>query len=148
MSSFNPEAFLFTETTSSFETEVVPVPVGEWSAIIKSIKPRALSDGRGVLDVYWIVLDEEVKAELDMANSMYANRRLGIDLDDNGNLADGKNKNVQLGQLRDAVSQNRKGQPWAPGMLINQMAKVKVSHSIDKRDNKTVQADVTGVTAI
>lgn len=147
MSSFNPEAFLFTETTSSFETEVVPVPVGEWSAIIKSIKPRALSDGRGVLDVYWIVLDEEVKAELDMAEPM-VRQSIWLDLDDNGNLADGKNKNVQLGQLRDAVSQNRKGQPWAPGMLINQMAKVKVSHSIDKRDNKTVQADVTGVTAI
>ena len=147
MSSFNPEAFLFTETTSSFETEVVPVPVGEWSAIIKAIKPRALSDGRGVLDVYWIVLDEEVKAELDMAEPM-VRQSIWLDLDDNGNLADGKNKNVQLGQLRDAVSQNRKGQPWAPGMLINQMAKVKVSHSIDKRDNKTVQADVTGVTAI
>lgn len=147
MSSFNPETFLFTETTSSFETAVVPVPVGEWSAIIKSIKPRALSDGRGVLDVYWIVLDEEVKAELDMAEPM-VRQSIWLDLDDNGILADGKNKNVQLGQLRDAVSQNRKGQPWAPGMLINQMAKVKVSHSIDKRDNKTVQADVTGVTAI
>jgi hypothetical protein len=147
MSSFNPETFLFTETTNAFETETVPVPVGEWSAIIKSIKPRALSDGRGVLDVYWIVLDEEVKAELDMAEPM-VRQSIWLDLDDNGNLADGKNKNVQLGQLRDAVSQNRKGQPWAPGMLINQMAKVKVSHSIDKRDNKTVQADVTGVTAI
>ena len=147
MSSFNPETFLFTETTSSFETAVVPVPVGEWSAIIKSIKPRALSDGRGVLDVYWIVLDEEVKAELDMAEPM-VRQSIWLDLDDNGILADGKNKNVQLGQLRDAVSQNRKGQPWAPGMLVNQMAKVKVSHSIDKRDNKTVQADVTGVTAI
>ena len=147
MSSFNPETFLFTETTNSFETEAIPVPVGEWSAIIKSIKPRALSDGRGVLDVYWIVLDEEVKAELDMAEPM-VRQSIWLDLDDNGNLADGKNKNVQLGQLRDAVSQNRKGQPWAPGMLINQMAKVKVSHSIDKRDNKTVQADVTGVTAI
>ena len=147
MSSFNPETFLFTETTNSFETEAIPVPVGEWSAIIKSIKPRALSDGRGVLDVYWIVLDEEVKAELDMAEPM-VRQSIWLDLDDNGNLADGKNKNVQLGQLRDAVSQNRKGQPWAPGMLVNQMAKVKVSHSIDKRDNKTVQADVTGVTAI
>ena len=147
MSSFNPETFLFTETTNSFETEAIPVPVGEWSAIIKSIKPRALSDGRGVLDVYWIVLDEEVKAELDMAEPM-VRQSIWLDLDDNGILADGKNKNVQLGQLRDAVSQNRKGQPWAPGMLINQMAKVKVSHSIDKRDNKTVQADVTGVTAI
>ena len=123
MSSFNPETFLFTETTSSFETAVVPVPVGEWSAIIKSIKPRVLSDGRGVLDVYWIVLDEEVKAELDMAEPM-VRQSIWLDLDDNGNLADGKNKNVQLGQLRDAVSQNRKGQPWAPGMLINQMAKV------------------------
>lgn len=147
MSSFNPETFLFTETTNSFETEAIPVPVGEWSAIIKSIKPRALSDGRGVLDVYWIVLDEEVKAELDMAEPM-VRQSIWLDLDDNGILADGKNKNVQLGQLRDAVSQNRKGQPWAPGMLVNQMAKVKVSHSIDKRDNKTVQADVTGVTAI
>lgn len=147
MSSFNPETFLFTETTSSFETEVDPVPVGEWSAIIKSVKPRALSDGRGVLDVYWIVLDEEVKAELDMAEPM-VRQSIWLDLDDNGILADGKNKNVQLGQLRDAVSQNRRGQPWAPGMLVNEMAKIKVSHSIDKRDNKTVQAGVTSVTAI
>ena len=146
MSSFNPEAFLFTETTNSFETAAVPVPVGEWNAMIKSIKPRVLQDGRGVLDVYWTVLDEEVKTELDMAEPM-DRQSVWLDLDDNGFLAEGKNKNVQLGQLREAVSQNRKGQPWAPGMLVNQMAKVKVSHSVDKRDGKTIQADVTGVTA-
>lgn len=146
MSSFNPESFLYTETTNSFETEAIPVPVGEWGAMIKSIKPRVLQGGRGVLDVYWIVLDEEVKTELDMAEPM-VRQSIWLDLDDNGFLAEGKNKNVQLGQLREAVSQNRKGQPWAPSMLVNQMAKVKVAHSVDKRDGKTIQADVTSVTA-
>ena len=146
MSSFNPESFLYTETTNSFETEAIPVPVGEWGAMLKSIKPRVLPDGRGVLDVYWIVLDEEVKTELDMAEPM-VRQSIWLDLDDNGFLAEGKNKNVQLGQLREAVSQNRKGQPWAPSMLVNQMAKVKVAHSVDKRDGKTIQADVTSVTA-
>lgn len=144
---FDPSSFLQTEVNSEFDTTVIPVPVGEWQGVIKTIKPRVLPDGRGVLDVHFVVVDQDVINETGLAEPI-VRYSAWLDLDDNGFLADGKGKNVQLGQLREACNQNRKGQPWAPGMLVGQTCIIKVGHSIDKRDGKTVQADVKSVAAL
>lgn len=70
---------------------------------------------------------------------------LWLDTTESGGLDFGKGKNVGLGRLREALGQNAPGKPWAPGMLVGGVAKVKVSHSIDKRDNVTINADVKAV---
>ncbi len=147
MSSFDPNAFLNTEVSEANATAYVPVPEGEFNASIKLIKPRVLTDGRAVLDLTWIVDDEEVKQETGMAEPS-VRQTLWLDITESGGLDFGKGKNVGLGRLRDAIGQNQSGKPWAPGMLVGQVAKVKVTHSIDKRDGETIQAGVSAVTSL
>ena len=125
-------------------TTYTPVPEGEFTASIKTIKPRVLTDGRAVLDVSWIVDDEQARTETGMAEPS-VRQTLWLDVTESGGLDFGKGKNVGLGRLREAVGQNAAGKPWAPGMLVGQVAKVKVAHSIDKRDGVTIQADVKAV---
>lgn len=144
MSTFNPDTFLNTETSDSNATAYTPVPEGEFTASIKALKPRVLTDGRAVLDITWIVDDEAVRQETGMAEPA-VRQTLWLDITEFGGLDFGKGKNVGLGRLREAVGQNVSGKPWQPGMLVGQVATIKVGHSIDKRDNVTVQADVKAV---
>lgn len=144
MSAFNPDVFLNTEATEANATAYTPVPEGEFNASIKTIKPRVLTDGRAVLDISWVVDDEQARTETGMAEPS-VRQTIWLDTTESGGLDFGKGKNVGLGRLRDAVGQNQAGKPWAPGMLVGQVAKVKVSHSIDKRDGVTIQADVKAV---
>ena len=144
MSSFNPDTFLNTETDSANSSTYTPVPEGEFNASIKVIKPRVLTDGRAVLDVTWTVDDEVARNETGMAEPS-VRQTLWLDTTESGGLDFGKGKNVGLGRLREAVGQNQAGKPWAPGMLVGQVAKVKVGHSIDKRDGVTINADVKAV---
>jgi hypothetical protein len=147
MSAFNPDTFLNTETSSANSVQYTPVPEGEFNASIKAIKPRVLTDGRAVLDVTWTVDDEQARTETGMAEPS-VRQTLWLDTTDSGGLDFGKGKNVGLGKLRDAVNQNASGKPWAPGMLVGQVAKIKVSHSIDKRDGTSINADVKAVTKL
>jgi hypothetical protein len=144
MSAFNPDTFLNTETDSASATAYTPCPEGEMTAAIKAIKPRVLTDGRAVLDVTWTVDDETARQETGMAEPS-VRQTIWLDTTESGGLDFGKGKNVGLGRLRDAVGQNTAGKPWAPGMLVGQVAKVKVSHSIDKRDGITINAEVKAV---
>ena len=144
MSTFNPDTFLNTETAEANATAYTPVPEGEFPASIKAIKPRVLTDGRAVLDVTWIVDDETARQETGMAEPS-VRQTLWLDTTESGGLDFGKGKNVGLGRLREALGQNAPGKPWAPGMLVGGVAKVKVSHSIDKRDNVSINADVRAV---
>ena len=145
MSSFNPDLFLNTEIDESNSTTYVPVPEGEFPGSIKELKPRVLTDGRAVLDVTWIIESEEAREATGMAEPR-CRQTIWLDLDSNGMLDFGKGKNVALGRLREAVGQNQSGKIWQPGMLVGQMATVKVTHSIDKRD-QSIQANVTSVVA-
>jgi hypothetical protein len=147
MSAFNPDTFLNTETSSANSVQYTPVPEGEFNAAIKAIKPRVLTDGRAVLDVTWTVDDEQARNETGMAEPS-VRQTVWLDTTESGGLDFGKGKNVGLGKLRDAVNQNASGKPWAPGMLVGQVAKIKVSHSIDKRDGTSINADVKAVTKL
>lgn len=144
MSTFNPDTFLNTETSDANATAYTPVPEGEFQAAIKAVKPRVLTDGRAVLDITWSVDDEVARQETGMAEPS-VRQTIWLDTTESGGLDFGKGKNVGLGRLREAVGQNQAGKPWAPGMLVGQVAKVKVGHSIDKRDNVTINADVKAV---
>lgn len=144
MSSFNPDTFLNTETKDANATAYTPVAEGEYTASIKAIKPRVLTDGRAVLDVTWTVDDEGARQETGMAEPS-VRQTLWLDTTESGGLDFGKGKNVGLGRLRSALNQNAPGKPWAPGMLVGGVAKIKVGHSIDKRDGETVNADVKAV---
>ena len=144
MSTFNPDTFLNTEVSSANATAYVPVAEGEFTGSIKKIAPRVLNDGRVVLDVTWAVDDETTRQETGMAEPT-VRQTIWLDLNESGSLDFGKGRNVGRGPRRGAPRQNESGKPWQPGMMIGGVAKIKVTHSIDKRDNETIQAGVVSV---
>jgi hypothetical protein len=145
MSQFDPAAFLDAVTTAASSTQALPVPVGEYTAIVKDVKGRTWQSKDGsasglALDIVYEIDDENVKKLLERP-TVTVRQSIMLDTTEQGTLDNGKGKNVQLGRLREAVGQNVPGQPWAPRMLVGQPLRVAVSHEMY---NDAPVAKVTG----
>jgi hypothetical protein len=152
---FNPEVFLNTTTTSAADTQLLPVPEGEYTAVSSpvtkdsfrtfDIKRGARAGTKGMsLDLEWTINDEALKAELGREPKVRQSMMLDTTGDGSG-LDFGKGRNIGLGRLREALGQNKDGQPWSFAMLGSQVARVKVKHRMveDK-----VYAEVSEVSAV
>jgi hypothetical protein len=151
MSIFDPTSFMDMQLTDANSTQAVPVPAGEYVAIIDKIEPRqwtskADPSKSGVaLDVTWSVDDEAVKQFLER-DKVTVRQGLMLDMNDEGSGLDmGKGKNVSLGRLRDAVGKNQPGVPFAFSQLVGQPARIIVAHRTDDRNPDVVYAEVKGV---
>ncbi len=126
MSDFDPDLFLQQTVDHPLETEFTLVPPGEYIATIADFDkdameqidfeykkgPRAGQPGTMYkLTVPFAIQDARIKQELDR-DQVTIPKQFILDLDDHGKLAEGKNKNIELGRLRDAVGQND-GSPWS-----------------------------------
>lgn len=140
MSTFNPDTFMNTSTTEANSTSYTPVPEGEWTGVIKEIKPRAAKEA-AILDVIWLVDDQSVVEATGMKQPI-VRQTIFLDITESGGLDAAKGKNIALGKLREAVDQNQKGRQWAPGMLVGQVAKIRVAH---RTYEDSIQAEVKGV---
>jgi len=131
MSTFNPDQFLNTETNDATSTAYTPIPENEYTACVKEIKPRVTTSGKAILDVVWGIDDADgsIEAATGMKQST-VRQSIFLDVTESGGLDTGKGKNVQLGKLREALSQNTPGKVWRPGDLIGGVAKVQVKHRI------------------
>lgn len=133
---FDPNLFLEQSFVEANSTKVLPVPEGEFVAIIKEIKPRqwAKKDDPSVggvcLDVVWNIEDENLKAQLDR-REITVQQGVMLDFTDSGTLDMSKGKNVGLGRLREAVDLNQPGQAFSFTMLPGRMAKIAVKHDVD-----------------
>jgi hypothetical protein len=144
MSTFDPENFMNISTEEASDTQRIEVPEGEYPAAVVAIFPRTTNSGKALISVQWKVDSEEARDATGQAEPMVF-QTVWLDVKEDGNLDMGRGKNVGLGKLREALGQNAPGKPWSPGMLIGGVAKIKVAHSIDKRDNVTINADVKAV---
>ena len=147
MSVFNPETFLDQQFTEANSTQMVPVPVGEYTAVIKDVKARQWQSKKDpsvaglTLDVTWDIDSPEVR-ELLGRDTVTVKQGIMLDLTDTGSLDMGKGRNVGLGRLREALDLNKPGEPFAFSMLPVRVAQITVSHRIDG-DN--IYTDVKGV---
>lgn len=143
MSVFNPEQFLQQTVTEAFETRMTPVPEGEYLASIDKLGMRTLPNtGQPILDITWTILDDAVKAALGLSK-ITVRQSVFLDLDANGKLDNGANKNIRLGQIREAMGQNTPGQPWGPMMLNGAgPAKVKVVQRPNEKDPANPFSDI------
>ena len=137
---FDENAFMNNETSEQGSTVATPIPEGEYMAVIKDIKPRSVKDNRLILDVIWAIDDPEVTKATGIPFPT-CRQSVWLDTTETGGLDMSKGKNITLNRLREAVGQNIGGQPWKPGNLVGQNARVTVKHRIDG-DN--VYADVKG----
>jgi hypothetical protein len=127
---FDPNAFLSTPSDPSPTTYEV-TPEGEYQMMLDS-DPKTLEVKKieGVsqrtgepylfyqLELNCILIGqaaEAAKVKLGR-KELSARLRINLDFDDSGRLSSQPNRNVALGQLRDAVGQNKPG--WTPQQLL------------------------------
>jgi len=146
MTPFDSDAFMNSSVNEANATKLIPCPPGDYPALIKEVKTRVLDKGSIILDVAWDVDDAKAK-EKTGRQALTVYQSVFLEFDDNGGLAFGEGKNVSLGRLRAAVKQNSSGQPWSPMMLKGAVAKVKVTHRVDKNTGD-VRDQVSAVAAI
>jgi len=136
--SFDPQAFLSASISSSNDTKVTPVPVGDYHGVIEKIAPRQWQSKDGsqtgiALDVFWLVEDADVKSFLGR-DTVTVRQGIMLDTTPNGGLDTSKGKNIGLGRLREAVGKNREGETFSFEMLPGLSARISVSHRISGED--------------
>lgn len=137
MSAFDKDTFLAAQTTGSMETKFTPVPKGEYKDnYIDDITVDSWKDDDGVdqpIVIFHVaVTDANVKQLLGMDKPIIQDR-VFVDREKDGTLALGKNKNVKIGQYRDAAGQNDPKKPWNFMMLKGAgPVKVKVGERFNK----------------
>jgi hypothetical protein len=145
---FDANSFLDSTVSGANDTKTVPVPVGEYMAIISKIAPRQWQSKDGTssgvaLDIFWAIEDTQVKAELGR-DEVICKQGLMLDLNADGTLDMSKGKNVALGRLREAVGKNSPSEPFSFAMLPGLSARVSVKHRMGQNDGE-VFAEVKGV---
>lgn len=143
-SAFNPKAFLDTSTDSSFETKRTDVPDNDYPGTISKLEAEEITIQQGKrqgekahqLTVFWVVDDQKARDATGLPEPT-VRQKLWLDLTPKGELATGKNMNIGLGKLREAVGQNKAGKKWVPSMLIGASALIHVG-------SRTVNEDKDG----
>lgn len=161
---FDPNAFMSQTIDAPLEDEFKLVDIGEYKAMIDDFDSsyveqidfeykkgqRAGQAGQMTKFTCPFVLDSpEQQAKLNRDKIMVP-KQIILDIDQNGNLDFGINKNVPLGQIRTAVGQKDK-KPWGLADLRGAgPVMVKVEHEEGKRNDGTEwkRAVVTRVTRI
>lgn len=123
---FDVQSFLSQTTEEAGNTSYTPLPECQSLASVDKLDVRALSDGKVVCDITWLILDEEVKTKSGLEKPT-VRQGVFLDLDASGRLAWGQNKNITLGMVRQAVGQNNPGQAWGLNQLLGQVAKINVT---------------------
>ena len=147
---FSPDQFLDMQVTEANDTKIVPVPVGEYNAIVGEVKvvQWQKKDDPSVaglkLQITWELDSPEVKALLQRETVTVRQDQM-LDLAESGGLDMGKGRNVGLGRLREATGLNTPGQPFSFTMLTGRMAKVSIKHRVD---GDTIYSEVKGVAKI
>lgn len=153
MSGFDPKQFLDANYSESNDTKLIPVPVGEYTAVVEKVDTRAWQGRKDpsksgiALDVVWAIDDPAVK-EATGREKVTVTQGIMLDLTPAGGLDFSRGKNVQLGRLREALGLNQPGQPFGFRMLEGKVAKVVIGHRPAEGANARpgdVFADVTAV---
>lgn len=157
--SFDADTFMNTSLDAAFDTVIVPIPEGEYEAIIDDVAARqfqgkSIDENTGqprqitTLDVTYRILDDRVAKEI---GRDVARVKAGIFLDvtPEGQLDYGKGKNISLGRLREAVRQNDPNRPWMPGQLKGAgPVMIHVTQRTDPNKDGIIYNDVKSVTGV
>ena len=147
-SSFDPDAFLSTHVEGQMETKFTPLPEGDYNAYVDSIAASEMGQGAEkskVLVVTFAITDESAKQFMQM-DKPTVKHNIFLDFEEDGRLSFGKNKNVALGALREAVGQNGP-EPWSFRRLEGAGPVIlKLTHRFNKTTGEGPYANVARVT--
>jgi len=143
-SAFDPNVFLNQEVTGANDVKYTPIPIGEYKAYIDDLGTDKYEQ-TPILVVTYALLDEKLKTELGLEKPTVIDR-IFLDVDGAGNLAFGKNKNIKLGRLREAVGLNDPKKKFNFNMLRGLgPLNILVEHNFNKK-NEGPFANVARVT--
>ncbi len=147
MTSFDKETFMNAEVVGAMETHYTPVPEGEWQGYVKEVDPREVND-RPVLDLTWVIIDDRVKEQLGI-DEPTVRQTLWLDVDSNGAIEFGPNKNIDLGRVREVAGLNDPSQPFNFRMLqgIGPFT-LKVGNKPDAKDPTKIYANVLRISPV
>jgi len=149
MSVFDPETFMSAEITGALDTTLAPVPEGAYPAIVSEFKLREVEgrDGspRYPCEIQWEIVDDNLKIALGR-DKVTVRQTVWLDLTATGLLDNSKGKNIGLGKIRQALSQNDPNTRWSLNSLRGAgPALVEVKHRPDKNDPSVIYAEVSRV---
>ena len=141
---FNSETFLNSESTEALETRRICIPIDQqdtWPGVITEVKFRQAQGKKNPNETYYFMdISWELRVgpqilEAIARDKATVKQSLILDVNAAGTGLDfGKGKNIQLGRIREAVGQNKAGEPWAPNRLVGGVANVKIKHRVDGED--------------
>lgn len=143
----NAETFLNETITGANSTSRIPVPRGEYPAIIDDVAYREMDrkDQPGVkshiVDVTFAIDDANVR-EVTGLPKPTVRQSLFLDLTAEGKLDVSKGKNVGLGRLREALGLNDPDKPFSFGHLKGQACYVTVEHNPSNKPDGEIYANV------
>lgn len=151
--SFDPNQFLDMQFTDANDTVLRPVPVNEYVAVCDKceLRPWTSKDDPTksglALDLQWEIDDAALQEELGRKPKVKQGIMLDMTADGTG-FDMGKGRNVGLGRLREALGLNTPGQPFSFSMMPGKVAKISVTHRVDKNNPEVIYAEVKAVTAL
>lgn len=141
MSQFDPDLFLSQEVKGENATSYTPIPEMESALLVcKEVKVRVIKGGSIVMDVHWIV-DEQEARDATGQDEPIIRQGVFLDIDSHGALEMGEGKNVNLGRVRAAIGQNDK-KAWAPSMIIGAVCRGQITQRPDPKDAENIFNDV------
>lgn len=144
MSVFDKDTFLNQEVKGSSEVKYTPVPIAEYQGFIDELEMDSYED-TPILIVTWALLDEALKKSLGLEKPTVQDR-IFLDVEKNGALSFGPNKNIRLGRIREAVGQNDPKKPWNFNMLRGAgPCLLKVGHRYNKTTGEGPFANIERV---
>lgn len=131
-STFDPDTFLNQQVMGSNEVKYTPVPIGEYEAFIDDLTMDSYEDSP-ILIIHYAIPSEELKAKLGLEKPTVQDR-IFLDMNPDGSIAFGPNKNVKLGRTREAAGQNDPKKKWNFNMLRGVgPLKIMVDHNFNKK---------------
>lgn len=150
MSVFDKDTFLSTEIKGASETKYTPVPINEYGGTyIDDLGTATFKDNNGVeqpqLIITWAIPDEALAKSLGLEKVTVVDR-VFLDVDPSGALLFGPNKNVKLGQIREALNLNDPKKPFNLNMLRGAgPARLKIGHRFNKQTGEGPFANIERV---
>lgn len=147
---FDANAFLSQEITGALDTKYVPIPPGDYPAIITKLEGREQDNKNDpakpwtVLDVTYQLEDAKVREVTGLPNPT-VRQSIFLEMDASGRLDTSKGKNIALGRLREAVGLNDPDKPFSFQQLMGQACVVSVVNTPKKDDPSTIYSNVNKV---
>lgn len=148
---FDPDAFMTESYEAATDTRYVPVPEGEYPAVIEKVDlKQSTKDNKTFypFEVTWNIQDQGVQQLLGQ-EKVLVRQTIFLDFNEQGNALDfGTGKNVALGKLREALGMNDPSQRFSLKSLEGQAAKVFIKQTPKKDDPETIYSNVSKVVSL